>query len=56
MLEPLVKLSESYANGCDYGFEFNISPYDNSLSFANHAPADLELVWMDCSFHLNYPL
>lgn len=49
----MVQPSEGYANYCDYGFEFNISPYDNSLSFANHAPADLELVWMDCSFHVN---
>lgn len=51
--EPVASLIHPYvAYGC-WQAEFQFSDYDDTLMFANHAPADVELIWLDSSRYLS---
>lgn len=45
--EPLVPVIERYAQFGGWRPSFVIGDYDDSMSFANHQPADIELIWID---------
>lgn len=46
-VEPVIELARPYLEFGRWKIEFSLGDYDDSLSFANHAPADLELLWLD---------
>ncbi|MDR7272183.1 FkbH-like protein [Pelomonas saccharophila] len=48
-IETLLTLAQPYLDWADLALEPWLSGYDDSLSFAEHAPAELELLWLDAS-------
>ncbi|ABQ27357.1 HAD-IIIC family phosphatase [Geotalea uraniireducens] len=51
--EPVASLTLPYiAYGC-WQAEFRLGDYDDTLMFANHTPADVELIWLDSSRYLS---
>jgi FkbH-like protein len=48
-IETLLTLAQPYLDWADLALDPWLSGYDDSLSFAEHAPAELELLWLDAS-------
>ncbi|RZL31994.1 MAG: hypothetical protein EOP35_20875, partial [Rubrivivax sp.] len=48
-IETLLTLAQPYLDWADLALDPWLSGYDDSLSFAEHAPAELELLWLDGS-------
>jgi FkbH-like protein len=46
-VEPLLELALPYLEYGRWQIEFGLGDYDDTLLFASHAPADLELLWLD---------
>lgn len=46
-VEPILELARPYLEFGRWQIEFNLGDYDDSLLFASHVPADLELLWLD---------
>lgn len=46
-IEPLLPLLEPYCSFGGWNPRFNIGGYDDTLTFAGHQQADLELLWLD---------
>lgn len=46
-LEPLLPYVELYFAYCGWQPDFRMGGYDDTLLFAGHEPADLELLWLD---------
>jgi len=46
-IESVIELTRPYLEFGRLQIEFSLSDYDDSLLFASHAPADLELLWLD---------
>ncbi|WP_156946868.1 HAD-IIIC family phosphatase [Thiothrix lacustris] len=51
-LESIVSLANPYFAFGRWQVAFNFGDYDDSLMFAGHAPADIELLWLDSSRYL----
>lgn len=45
--EPLLPLIPAYAAYAGVDYRMRVSNYDDSLSFADHTPAELECLWLD---------
>lgn len=51
-IEPVISLATPYFLYAGLNVQFRLSGYDDSLLFANHAAADLEILWLDSSRYL----
>jgi FkbH-like protein len=45
--ETLLTLAKPYLDFAELALDVQLSSYDDSLGFADHGPADLELLWLD---------
>ncbi|MBX3678158.1 MAG: HAD-IIIC family phosphatase [Rhodocyclaceae bacterium] len=46
-VEPVIELARPYLEFGRWQIDFRLGDYDDSLLFANHVLADLELLWLD---------
>lgn len=45
--ESMIPIAESFFSYCQMNVSFNIGAYDDSLSFFDLRPADVEIIWLD---------
>lgn len=52
-IEPVWSLSQPYFQYGGWTVDAKLSDYDDTLAFAHHKPADLELLWLDSNRYLS---
>jgi FkbH-like protein len=52
-VENVLNLAAPYFSFAGIGMQTHVGHYDDSLSFADHQPADIELLWLDSERYLS---